>query len=194
MDFLRRHAFAVAVAVLVWYGWSPSASPVEDDSSLVEDEVTGPTILPIEGWEPSPVGDAEPGSDPFRLAEVLAERLAERAPDPSGEDAYGGLAETPAPRGAALVLQATYPGFPTPAATLNGHDVAVGEAVPGVSDSSPPVLLDVVGTSATLSWRGERIVLDLDGNPEHRAAAAPRLGGESGGEPAPKGDENEDQA
>ncbi len=194
MDFLRRHAFAVAVAVLVWYGWSASASPVEDDSSDLEEKVTGPSIIPMGEWEPSSLEGLEPGRDPFRLAEVLAERLAERVPDVQGEQGSGAVAATSTPRAVELVLQATYPGFPTPAATLNGHDVVVGEAVPGVSESAPPILMDVVGTSATLSWRGERIVLDLDGHPEHRAAVAPRRGEEDGSEAASEGSENEDQA
>lgn len=47
-------------------------------------------------------------------------------------------------------------------ARINGRDVIVGDELPGFDPVSPPVLLDVSGTTVTIEHRGLEVVLDLD--------------------------------
>lgn len=169
-DLLRRHCFAVAIAVLAWQGWSRA----QDSGSAAADEPAEPLPPParIDGESVPQRAASAPAAgtlDPFFLQQLLAlraeEEAARNAPieTAAAQDAGGvDLDAGPGVPVLRVLLQSTMPGSRA-SAWINGSQVMVGEPVPGADAEQPPVLLEVGGTAVILAWRGKRWRIDLDG-------------------------------
>ena len=60
-----------------------------------------------------------------------------------------------------LTLQSTMPNGAHGRAWINGHDLTIGDVIPGVSAQNQPVLKTVAGSTVTISWSGRDYFLDL---------------------------------
>lgn len=165
-EILRRHSFLLAAALILWRAWSATQAAELPPLEAASAEVAAPPRL---GPEDFPERRAEerlrPGSDPFfvemliqREREEEAARLAamagpQRQPTKTEEETLGVRH--------VLTLQATIPGS-APRAWINGQDLALGDALTGVDEAVPPVLIGVQGTTAFLDYRGDTLRLDLD--------------------------------
>lgn len=165
----RRHCFLIAAVLLLWQGWAagnassatvsapagsdaPPPPPVFRAGDLERREVAAPALAP---------------DDPFFLRELMLLQ-AERdltASDQEVLDAGGAAVSTvEAPVVLLrLTLQSTLPDGPRSRAWINGRDLGIGDAVPGVAASGAPILKAVHGSTVTIAWSGRDYLLDLYG-------------------------------
>ena len=164
---LRRHCFLLAAAILVWQGWAASdassAAPAPDSGATAP---AAPPVLTSEDFAQSVPGAAPLApDDPFFLRELLLKLSADAdassqgtAPQSSQNEAPDKQSLTP---GIRLTLQSTLPSGATGRAWINGHDIEIGDEIPGISAAHPPVLNAVMGSTVTITWSGSDYLLDL---------------------------------
>jgi hypothetical protein len=181
-EILRRHSFLIAAVLILWRAWSATQAAELPPLGVAEARATPP---PRMGPEDFPERRADevlrPSADPF-FVELLLQQEREREaarlaamsgparPQAKTEEETLGVRHV-------LTLQATVPGS-APRAWINGQDLALGDALAGVDEATPPVLIGVQGTTAFLDYRGTTLRLDLDAGTAvivyvKQAAAAP---------------------
>jgi hypothetical protein len=167
-EILRKHCFLFAIVVLLWRGWS--ATQAAEPPAVAEGEETTTALPPELGPDDFPERHTndflQPALDPFFLQALLQQRRDAEAARLTAMASPVRVVET-APEEEVgvpylITLQATIPGGALPRACINGQDLAVGDAVTGVDEFAPPVLIGVAGTSVLLDYRGESLRLDLD--------------------------------
>ncbi len=164
----RRHCFLIAAVLLLWQGWAAgTASSAPQGAPAGADAPPPPVFRDGDLERRASEASALTPDDPFFLRELMllqAEReLA--APEQEVLDAGGGLASTvEAPTVLLrLTLQSTLPDGPRSRAWINGQDLGIGDAVPGVAVSGAPILKAVQGSTVTIAWSGRDYLLDLYG-------------------------------
>ncbi len=169
LEVLRKHCFLFATVLLLWRGWSATqAAEQPADVAGAEETATAspPELSPDDFPERRGNDFLRPMFDPFFLQALLQQRREEEAARLTAMANPVRVVET-APEEEVgvqrlITLQATIPAGASRRACINGQDLAVGDAVAGVDEFAPPVLIGVEGTSVLLDYRGESLRLDLD--------------------------------
>lgn len=159
----------LVIGILAWQGWSKS-SAAEPDTSAPGEPPPAPQRLEASEVPQRAQGERISGmSDPFFMAELMrlhAEeelaRLGTGASAGSTANTTSDALSAPGNPAFRISLQSTMPGNPG-RAWINGADVRVGEAVPGIDLQSPPRLVEVTSTSVVVVWGDQKYRIDLDG-------------------------------
>jgi len=173
-SFLEKYGALLAGALFAWSGWSGLE---EDGGAPPEERPRLPAILVADAETREDASSPVPTADPFQAdwapygpepepVQAAAPPAVEDDPPPEP------VAVDPAPRAAPAVSSFTLRldsvvggGAAGGVARLNGHTVAVGEAVPGLDGEAPPVLVRVDGAAVELEHRGRTLRLHIIDRP-----------------------------